>query len=578
MPRVPTSDGPQLRVNQLNPVRQQNVDVSSGLQAIGKTLFDLGDQELTKQAETEAYTAQAKISEDFDKWDSEERNKSQGANAKGYREKAAGWWQEAQTKYTTELSPFAQRMVGKSLASLRNSTLASASNYETQQVELGARSALSASVNGLVKQALKTGPAGADPILTGAAEQVRAFYKQRGLDGDAEALKVTSGAHISMINTLLQRDPKAAELHFNTYKDKQIDPGQWDEISGKINQIAAVTDGEAAAAEAWGKYVKEGDYNNPVNLYAMEAEVKELFKNDPARADAAVKELRERKVAWNESQREYAAANTNAVYQMIDDRTPMSTIRKSDAWRTLPAKEREAIMAQQESRDATRSQRAAAEESRSFTREQRNDRRLLLTNADSYLAYSDPEKLATMTRPQVQALRTQFGFEGAQHLLNRFDSLQKPGAIAEAKMDTEDFNRVAEDLGMNPYNANGDGKRALGDLKYRVEQLINVAQTAKKGTLTRDEKAALMREEMARTVTVNVGFYTGNKEVPVIGLQPRDVKNVVIPAPDRTRIAEKMRKQYATSKDPMFAPTDENLRYWYLQDKSRAASLIPNAK
>lgn len=146
-------------------------------------------------------------------------------------------------------------------------------------------------------------------------------------------------------------------------------------------------------------------------------------------------------------------------------------------------------------------------------------------------------------------------------------------------MDTEDFNHIATQLGMDPYNARGTGRAQLGELKYRVEQMIDMAQKAKGKELTREEKGELMRGEMSRTVTVNPGFFSPNRETPVIQLAPEDARRVVIPAAEKAQIADALRVMYARNPaNPLFAPTEENMRRLFLANKSRAATLIPEPK
>lgn len=582
MPQVPTYDGPRLRTEALRPVFGNAPDVSSGLQSLGRAVGQVAevvDRQVMRDAETEAWQAQAKIADEFDKWDTAERQRAQGANARDYRAKVDAWWAETQKTYGATLSPLAQRAIGKSLAAVRNSTLKSAGDYETQQLELGARSALDATVNSLVKQAIKAGPDGGAPIVTQAAEQVRSFYNQRGLDGASAALKVTTGAHVTVINQLMQRDPKAAELYFNTHKE-QIDPTSWDEIGGRLNQVSAVTDGEAKATELWAATVKPGDYKNPVDLFALEKQAREAFPNDPTRQRAAIQSLREMTTAWNKSQQEMGAANTNSVYGMLDQGVPLTRVMRSKQWNDLPEPQQRQIRLQLEQEAAARESRAAASEQRALAAEQRRERQLLMTNSGKYLEYTDPTKLAGMSRVEVQALRSEFGFEATRHLLDRWDTIQKPGKVAEARMDTEDFNRVARDLlGYDQYTARTPQKKSdLGDLKYRVEQVIDMAQRQKGKELTRDEKAVLMKEEMARTVTVG-NFLLPNETVPVIQLTPDQVKKVVVPTADRTQIIEALRTMSARDpKNPLYAPTEDNVRRLYLANRSRAAALIPAPK
>ena len=582
MPQVPTYDGPRLAPTALRPVYQNTPDVSGGAQVLARTMGQLGevvDRQVVRDAETEAWQAQAKIADEFDKWDTAERQRAQGANARDYRAKVDAWWAETQKTYGATLSPLAQRAIGKSLAAVRNSTLKSAGDYETQQLELGARSALDATVNSLVKQAIKAGPDGGAPIVTQAAEQVRSFYNQRGLDGASAALKVTTGAHVTVINQLMQRDPKAAELYFNTHKE-QIDPTSWDDIGGRLNQVSAVTDGEAKATELWAATVKPGDYKNPVDLFALEKQAREAFPNDPTRQRAAIQSLREMTTAWNKSQQEMGAANTNSVYGMLDQGVPLTRVMRSKQWNDLPEPQQRQIRLQLEQEAAARESRAAASEQRALAAEQRRERQLLMTNSGKYLEYTDPTKLAGMSRVEVQALRSEFGFEATKHLLDRWDTVQKPGKVAEARMDTEDFNRVARDLlGYDQYTARTPQKKSdLGDLKYRVEQVIDMAQRQKGKELTRDEKAVLMKEEMARTVTVG-NFLLPNETVPVIQLTLDQVKKVVVPTADRTQIIEALKTMSARDpKNPLYAPTEDNVRRLYLANRSRAAALIPAPK
>jgi hypothetical protein len=184
-----------------------------------------------------------------------------------------------------------------------------------------------------------------------------------------------------------------------------------------------------------------------------------------------------------------------------------------------------------------------------------------------------------MSRNEVQALRPTFGMEATEHLLNKWEAIQKPRGQTEARIDTEDFNRIADDLGLKPYapNKTEAGKKALGDLKYRVEKLIDQEQSVKKGALTREEKGELMRKEMARTVTVD-GFFS-DSTVPVIQLSARDAAKVVVPPAEKAQIAEALRVAYQRDPtNPRYAPTEENMRRLYLMKQSPAAGLIPDAK
>lgn len=150
---------------------------------------------------------------------------------------------------------------------------------------------------------------------------------------------------------------------------------------------------------------------------------------------------------------------------------------------------------------------------------------------------------------------------------------QKPEKIVQARMDQDDFNAVADTMGLAPYRANTeDKKRELGYLKSRVESVIDVEQQSRKRELTREEKRKLMQEELAKTVTVD-GFFT-NSNKPVIQLKPEEVTKVVVPDDQRSVLVDEMKRLYSIGNNPMYAPTEANLKRYYLLKRSPAANFI----
>jgi len=185
-----------------------------------------------------------------------------------------------------------------------------------------------------------------------------------------------------------------------------------------------------------------------------------------------------------------------------------------------------------------------------------------------YMTASDPNVLSKMSRAQVEALRSDIGMEATNQLLNRWDGLQKPGKLAEARMDQDDFNEVADRLGLKPYapHKNEKNKRALGTLKFRIEQLIDIEQDTTKRVMTRQEKMELMRKEMAREVLVNPGIFSRNFETPAILLNREKLNDVVVPKDKRAEISEGLRKMLDEYPgNPQFLQTEENIKRWYMK-------------
>ena len=579
MPRVPTYDNT-VQETALQTPQTSAPDVSSGYRAMGEGLNQVSDAAFRfeeRNAQTDAWNTQAEINKDFLAWNAERKKLAQGANAKGYVDDVNKWWDDARDKYASKLSPMAQRMIGKQLAVSRVSALESATSYQEQQLNIGEQSALEASTASLIGQAVAAGPTKANAYLDQVKANLTAWGAKKGLDPAPAVLKATTGAHMTIINQMMQNDPKGAEEYFNANKDA-IEPTQWDNVTEKLNRVSAVKDGSDAADQIWAESVK-GDYNTPVDLFSMEKQARDKYKDDPTRQAAAISALRERKAAWDQSQNEFNAGNTNTVYQMLDGGMGLSRVRQTPQWQALPGHVQDQILYQQEQRANVREQRAAAAENRAYNAELRQDRMLLRQNADQYMDYTDPTKLASMSRTQVQALRPLFGVEATQHLLDRYDSLAKsPKDITEAKMDEDSFKRIANDFGLNVYGQQSKtDKEQIGDLKFRVERVIAMAQQKKGAKLTEDEKETLMRGEMSRTVTVPGWF--SDSSVPVIQLTPEQAAKVKVPDEERGKIVQALQTKYKQNpNNPLFAPTEDNVRRLYLQARSRSAPLIPPAK
>lgn len=335
------------------------------------------------------------------------------------------------------------------------------------------------------------------------------------------------------------------------------------QVQGHIVEAAATKAGEEAVDTVW-QAMGPQDPNDAVSLFDMDKQLREQLADQPGALKHARAALRERATLFNQQQAELTAAGVNEVYAQVGQGVPMSTIRRTEAWLNLPAKTRDQIQDDLRNDAYTDLQKRVAMRT---LQEKENVR-----NSGDYLTYSDPTVLSKLSRGQVEALRPRFGFDATQALVKKWDDLQKPGRLADAKMDTEDFNAVADRLGFKPYAKGESNKAKLGELKFRVEQLIDRKQAEAGRTLDRQEKMQLMEQEMARKVLVD--RFGPDREVPVINLTPGDVEKVVVPADARATIAAKMQARYQKTQDPRFAPTEENLRYWYLRSQSPAADLI----
>ena len=295
--------------------------------------------------------------------------------------------------------------------------------------------------------------------------------------------------------------------------------------------------------------------------------------------DYIQKETKGNKEAYANAQHIYAqrmkaideskAINVSGVWKQVDSGISMKEIQRSPAWQALDDTERHKLKKQMEN-----------DLSISLNKEllimQRDEKLHYMQNGDKFLTVSDPDVLSKMSRAKVEALRGEFGMEATNHLLTKWDALQKPGKIGEARFDKEDFDQVADNLGLKPYakNLSEDQKRALGTLKYRIEQMIDIKQQEIKRPLARQEKMDLMRQEMSRTVTVNPGIFSYNKTMPVVQLTKDQMTKVIVPDEERSKIVEALKEMYSQYPDnPSFAPTEDNVRRLYVRKVSPAGGV-----
>lgn len=209
---------------------------------------------------------------------------------------------------------------------------------------------------------------------------------------------------------------------------------------------------------------------------------------------------------------------------------------------------------------------AAATESRDWTRVQRLRSEQSYQTQGKMYAYSDPTVLSSMTRPQVAALQLELGNENTKHLLEKFDSFARSSVkLKEAKMDNDQFNTLADGMGLSPFKANTeDKKRVLAGAKDKVEAAIGAWQVENRGEMPREEKGKLMARMIATEIKTTAWF---NNKTNLLQLPPDQVKNVKVPSLDRGQIIDKARRETGRTD---YTPTDAEIAQAYLKAKNKA--------
>lgn len=571
MPRVPTSAGPQGLTSVTPGAYQQPADVSRDARQLAGGLASAAgalDAYQERQDQDAAFAADAKLKSDWLDFETKLRDSRKGRDAASIDTEAAQWWQDAASKYAADLSPRARRLVNRSLVTSQMQAMAGVKNYKEQQLNASADASYRAAQAVSINEAATVGTEAAALKAIADMDQKRA--ERAALQGwtpeqaKADSLSWTGTLHGIMVQKLMRQDPAAAQVYFDKYRGA-IGAEQAAALEGQLAHTSAALDGSAAAGKIWAALGPKAD-GQPVEIDKMEEAARKQYAGDPVRQKMAIAEVQARAAAFNAAERERTAGRVNTVMDAYANGVPLSRLRSMPDFMALPGAERAKIQEHITDRNYVLMARSAEDRAR-------RERELQQKAFPQFLELSDPEKLATLTRDQVRAKLPELGNDLTNHLVTKWESLQKAETKLEAKIDQDQFNTIAEDFKLRPYDPHKSEveRSALGGLKARVEMLISGAQKAKKGALDREEKEVLMRQEMARTVLVD-GTWSIARQVPVILMKPEDIPDVVVPDADRARLAEKMRIRYQTTKDPIFQPTEENLRRWYLVDKAPASA------
>ena len=411
--------------------------------------------------------------------------------------------------------------------------------------------------------------------------------KLKGLSAEqitATQAEALSGTHMNAVKALIdQENTDGALAYFKEYKN-DFNGIQFAEAEKLLKQADVAKVAIAAASQLW-EANKPKTYNEPVDLFKMEEDARSMFANDPKKLAATISELRNRKSAFDSSQGEFNDANINTVGQFMRSNKSLVEIQGSVAFNALPGKAQLEITQAITDREYTMKQRGLAESDRlytlklrrehdvdrKFTLEERARRQREVNGMAQYFELSNPDVLVGMKRDAVAALWPKIGEGNTANLLQRWESLQNKDNLITSRMDQEQFNAIAQQFDLKPYDSkkSTSEKAELGNLHNNINSKLEEAAKSVRRPLTREEKETIMRTEMAKTVTID-GFFS-NSTKPILQLSDKQKReDVIVPNADRSQIIEQMRLKYAQTKRPEFAPTEENVRFWYLVNKSEA--------
>lgn len=587
MPRVPTVDGPTVREQPLqgglqrssvSPAMLQNPQLGDA----GRALLEVGAQLQERQDADELMRAETEIKGKYLEWEGEAKQRK-GQQAWGVAKEAGEFWDKESAKVEGALSsPRAKALFQREVQKNRALSVGAFSGHEAGQRRASLDESAQASIVSSINLAAAN-PTNTELLASTKGDILKRNAMRAQVNGwspemaEAKQAEYLTNLHKQVIQGLVRSDPAAAEAYFNANK-AEIEGSQHAEVGAFAAKATATRIGETTAEAAWQTLGPKGD-RDAVQLDKLEEAIRKRSDIGDEAKKVAISALKERAIAFKDARKERDETLEAKVNLAVMNGAGGGQIRSMPEFLQMDGEKQRRLMDFLENRQLRRVQMAAASESRADAAESREQRRMSRQGMGAYLVYSNPDTLNGMTENQVLNLLPTLGNELTGHLMQQKRQLAAGGPkLAEARMDEDDFKRVASEMGLRPFNAKTeDEKAALGELKFRVEQVISANQKAGGKVMGRDEKLDLMRKEMARTVSVN-GFWS-NRDVPVIALKPEEVAKVVVPPADRREIALEMQRMAGEHpNDPRFKATEDNLRRWYLRGRSSSANLIPNAR
>jgi len=398
--------------------------------------------------------------------------------------------------------------------------------------------------------------------------ELRAIARQSGWAEDSAQYKALQQSVYTTLHTQVMGrmvaigETTEAQDYFRKH-EAEIDPAQATQIIEQLKIASVAVKSDKLAGDVFAEF-KPKTWNGAIDIYAMGEEIRKRAGDKEDVQESALAKMKQRASEWNASQTEYKAVNKSSVFSMINQGTPMAKIELTPAWMQMDGEQQRSI------KDYL-TNRALAAESREDAREAREERRLLRKNGDLYLTTNDPTILRAMTRPQVEAMQDKFGLAATLQLTQKWDAIQSPTKYGEAVIDQEDFLMIASALGVDASDKKQKGRAS--EIRYHVEQALDIAQREKKAPLTRQERQDLYKKEISTKVLIKtpsrIPFRDPSESaVPVIALTKDQISNVVIPPKDLIEITKNMNDLYKKTGLANFAPTRENAVRFYLKKKS----------
>ncbi len=397
---------------------------------------------------------------------------------------------------------------------LRRHVYGEMQRYEGEQLQASTSNAIDSAVAAAAdpKADLPSIGRAVGSALAGAIEDIRTHGPNIGhtpaqIEQDVAIAKTK--AYGGSIRALLAQDKTSmARTFYEEVKDDITVGEERTHLAQELEVATTRSSGLAAAGDIWATVGPKGD-NDPINFDQMrDAAEKKYGEKDPKVYEATMNFLRERKASVAAARADRLDAAAGGAYLAASQGAPLAVVMRSPEFNTLPAKKQAEIIDYITARADRAASRAAVDEGRAYTADQRTKAKKEEAGWARYWDLSEPETLRKLSSDQLNGFRGSLGDEHVNRLFAQQRTLGKTDdQVRSATIDDDLFKTLASKAGYTPYAPKNDSVKAeLGQLKNAVETQINTAQEAKGKLLTRDEKQQIMQGIIDQKVMLNVWF------------------------------------------------------------------------
>lgn len=522
---VPVYNQPTVQPNALPGVRRESVaspdlldagprqelELGTAVQRVGAAGSAVAFHMQERENADAVFKQEAQVKADYIAYEQDARQNRQGGFSKGVTADTAAWWKDKIAKTVESFDNTEQkRLFAQRATVFQLQSLAEFSRFEGQQIEIGHDQSWKADKINTINMAAANPSPDMVASVTAQIKQMNAYQGARkGWTGEegSKILKAVNEEditklHEQVIQTLAAQNKAGAYQYYLDHKDeiagsKQAELGQFAE------KATAAYVGAQAAQNVWQSDGPKSDTES-ANIDRMKARIREDLKGNIYARDAALHEISQIDSDRDKGIRARVDNREAQINTMLLSGKSIAEVQQTPVWAAL---------------DGTQQRRIQA-----IARAELNTEGL-----DQLMQLSNPDVLVGMTRDQVTNLRTKIGDQNTAHLLDKWDAYTKNGTLlSEAKIDADQFNVFANRAGLDTASKDNDTKKQVIDLRDKVERIIGNEQQQRKRSLTRDERDAVMQQQIDDTVIRHRTFWFDKPGVPAATLTPEQARTAYV--------------------------------------------------